>query len=185
MLKRLNIEVPKRLQTLERDHRGYPIPYIVLRDRNGRPHFQINNHDKLVEVVRRRLCALCGKRLDSGAWFIGGRRCFTDPAGAFIDPPAHGACALFAIRVCPYLASPSYARRLDGRTLTDEATPDGVLIVREDMMPDDRPETFGLGHTAAFQCIPTGQGQFVMRADKWESVTFWRHGQQIEEGQQR
>ena len=41
--------------------------------------------------------------------------------GAFADPPGHRACVTYALQVCPYLAAPSYAKRIDGETLIDRA----------------------------------------------------------------
>lgn len=108
------IEIPKPLRSLERDRRGYPIPFIVMRDRTGRPHFQVNDARQVLRAIRGHLCALCGRRMREGFWFVGGPRCFMHPRGAFVDPPAHEDCARYAMQVCPYLAAPSYARRLDG-----------------------------------------------------------------------
>jgi hypothetical protein len=177
--------LPKNLRTLERDRRGYPIPYIVYRDAAGGPHFPINDATKVEEVLRKRLCALCGKRLVDGAWFIGGARCFTDPAGAFLDPPAHEECARYAIKVCPYLAARSYAKRVDDRTLNASGgvAKGAVLVVHEGTVPDDRPQTFGLGRTLGFEIIPTGIAQFVLRARGWQCTEFWRHGQRVQEGE--
>ena len=45
------------------------------------------------------------------------------PDGAYIDPPLHYECMRYAMQVCPYLAAPRYAGRVDDRTLKDDDRP--------------------------------------------------------------
>lgn len=169
-------EIPKRLRTNERDRRGYPIPWIVMRDRTGRPHFTINDARRVHDCATKRLCGLCGKRLDAGAWFVGGMRCFTEELGAFVDPPMHEECSTFALRVCPFLAAPSYGRRIDDRTLDPSATPAATVVVRNDAMPAERPDVFGQGHVASFIVVPAGL-DFVFRpGGAWLEVRRWQRG---------
>ena len=42
------VEIPGLMKHLELDKRGYPIPYNVMRDKNGVPSFAINK-DEIVE----------------------------------------------------------------------------------------------------------------------------------------
>ena len=48
------IAVPERMKHLDRDHRGYPIPYIVFRDSDNKPHFTINDDTKVCRCQTRR-----------------------------------------------------------------------------------------------------------------------------------
>jgi hypothetical protein len=177
---RLAIPIPKMLRVRPVDRRGYPIPFIVVIDGEGRPQFTINNQKAVHECITRRLCGLCGRRLTRNeVWFIGGPRCFTDPNGAFVDPPSHEECARYAIRVCPYLAAPSYGRRIDDKLLG--SMPAGFPTLVKDMrMPDDRPDAFGLGMAHRYTIIPE-LGMPLFRVKNWVVFERWRHGQRVTE----
>jgi len=182
-----SVEVPKALRKRPKDRRGYPIPFIVFRDANKRPHFTINDQRRVVHVIRKKLCGLCGEKLKDGAWFVGGSDCFTSPLGAFIDPPMHEDCAKYALQVCPFLAAPSYSKRIDDRTITPGAVPLGTAIVATDdgQMPARQPPLFGLGQCAAYEAVPTGPGQFILRpvaiaGQSWMQLEFWKDGERVE-----
>lgn len=174
---RLAVEVPKRMRTLPRDTRGYPIPYIVLVDRRGVPQFTIND-DRLVQRCRRRsLCAICGKPHDrDGMWFVGGSRCFLHEHGAFVDPPVHLECAEYALRVCPFLAARKYTGRIDAAKLAPGSLPPGTALAAWDHMPPDLPERFGLGRTLGYEISRT-TGLYLV--DDWRYVEFWQAGQPV------
>jgi len=175
---RLAVPLPMRLRTRPRDALSYPIPWIVVIDRAGQPQFTINDHSRVVEAARKRLCALCGKRHDpDGAWFIGGPRCFLHPQGAFLDPPAHLECAEYALRVCPFLAVPSYTKRIDDRKLSPENTPEGMTLVWNNGMPEPPPERFGLGRSTSYEVISPAPGEVLFVPTRWDYVEFWRHGE--------
>lgn len=177
------VEIPARLRRRPKDRRGYPIPYIVMIDKDGRPHFTINDSRKVQKCVHGKRCGLCGDKLERAAiWFVGGSRCFTQSNGAFIDPPMHEECARYALQVCPFLAAPSYAKRIDDRTLDEKAIPDGMFIgVTSAPMRPDQPEVFGLGRCAAFSIIPEGRDFILLPValpgrEKWLHVEFWKGG---------
>jgi hypothetical protein len=174
-------EMPRALRKRPKDRRGYPIPFIVLIDTAKRPHFTINNGDRVLAAGRKKLCGLCGGKLRGDIAFVGGPVCFLSSRGAFSDPPMHAECARYAIRVCPYLAAPSYGRRIDDKTLKPEATPGGVMI-REDLeVAEDRPVAFMLGTTDRFEMFlrPDGAPLFQC-AGRWSDVEVWQHGQRLE-----
>lgn len=173
-----HVEIPKALRKRPRDRRGYPIPWIVLIDTNKRPHFTINDGARTLACGRKKLCGLCGGKLRKDIAFVGGTRCFLSPMGAFSDPPMHRDCAAYALAVCPYLAAPSYAKRIDDRTLTPGATPGGVLIRNDDSVREDRPAAFMLGSAAAFTMIIRDDGAPLFRAlDEWLDISVWVNGQ--------
>lgn len=105
---RITTPLPDLMKDLPTDHRGFPIPYIVLRDNEGNPIFQANDEDKVTECLTKRKCHVCGKPLKREFWFIGGQLSAYHPKGAFNDGPTHKECGLFALKVCPYLAHTSY-----------------------------------------------------------------------------
>jgi hypothetical protein len=148
--------IPPRMRTLEKDARGYPIPFIVVRDKTGGAQFPVNDFARFRECIGKRLCAICGKRISRGFWFVGGSRCFLHPRGAFIDPPLHLDCAEYALSVCPFLAAPSYARRIDD---------------------PGQPKRFGLGVTPQYRMQAISPSEFYLIADGWDYVEFWRGGE--------
>lgn len=173
---RLALPLPKQMRTRPRDPRGYPIPFVVLIDRSGQPQFTINDVRRTSACINRKLCSICGKRFDDGMWFVGGSRCFTHEHGAFIDPPMHHACAEYALRVCPFLAAPSYAKRIDDRKLKPANMPDDMALARVDHMPPSQPERFGLGCTRAYRLVHPGPGETIFVIDRWEYIEWWRDG---------
>ena len=175
-------EMPKRLRTRPRDRRGYPIPFIVMIDKEGRPHFTINTGIRVAECFTKKLCGLCGKRHDpGGVWFVGGSRCFTDPNGRFLDPPMHEDCARYALRVCPYLAAPSYPKRIDARTLKPDAVPEAMEIVSERGMAEARPDIFMLGRAITWLPEPLQDDprHLCFMAREWLHLETWQGGQMI------
>lgn len=181
-------ELPAQMAQLPKDHRGYPIPWIVMRDRAGQPHFTINDHAKVMQCVDHGLCGICGgfmpkiadRRPHGGMWFVGGPGCFLLPNGAFLDPPNHFACAEYALRVCPYLAAPSYARRIDDRTIKPGMMPDGVAIVADAAALDARPPLFMLGQTQRYMLLERGGSVlFTVAQHDWKLIMGWRYGEPI------
>lgn len=172
--RRLARELPKSMRTLLKDDRGYPVPYIVLIDKTGRPQFTINDHEKVLTCISKKLCSICGKRITGGFWFVGGSRCFLHEHGAFLDPPLHLECAEYALAVCPFLAARRYTDRLDDRLLGTNL-PENMALVKADYMPPNLPERFGLGHADTFSSR-RGEGQVVIFPGTWNYLEFWRSG---------
>jgi hypothetical protein len=178
--RRLAVPWPKRMRTLERDPRGYPVPFIVLRDRYGVHQFTINDTRKVGEATSKRLCSISGKRLETSVWFAGGSRCFLHPLGAFIDPPMHYECGEYALRVCPFLAARSYARRIDDAKLADGGLPEGMGLIRAKFMQPRLPERFGYGCTSDYAPHKSDFQGGVFTVHDWEYVEFWRSGEMCE-----
>ena len=170
------LAVPRRMRTLERDARNYPIPFIVLRDRLGTPQFTINDFERVTLCIRKKLCGICGKRFDNGMWFVGGARCFTHEHGAFVDPPMHNECAEYALRICPFLAAPNYAKRIDTRRLKPGALDPGMAIATLQHMPAAQPERFGLGCTDRYDLHEQPGGGRIFVVARWQYVEWWRNG---------
>jgi hypothetical protein len=178
---RLALPVPKLMRTLSRDPRGYPIPWIVLIDANKLAQFTINDVRRTEEARRKRLCAICGKRMGIGqSWFIGGSRCFLHPRGGFLDGPTHYYCGAYALQVCPFLAARSYARRIDDAKLGEGAIPDGMELRREDFMMPRLPERFGFGRSDSWHWQRTGDRQElgIFIVNTWSYIEWWRNGEE-------
>jgi hypothetical protein len=166
--------IPKRMRTLECDARGYPIPVIVVRDQQGTPLFTVNDHTKVIACFSKRLCSICGKRLDADVWIVGGSRAFLHDQGAFIDPPLHHECATYALQVCPFLAAPTYTRSVSPRKIGH--LPDGMRAVNIEHSGPIQPERFGLGSTRSYRLVRTGVASVIMIVDRWDYIEWWRNG---------
>jgi hypothetical protein len=169
------------MRTLPRDSLGYPIPTIVLVDKSRKPQFTINDLRKVGSCLRKRLCAICGKRLDDGYWFVGGSRCFMHENGAFVNPPLHRDCGQYALQVCPFLAAPSYSKRIDGKKMRAKDRPDHMAIIEIAHMPPAQPTTFGFGQTREFRIVQSqmGQSDHVLVVESWDYVEWWKNGELV------
>jgi hypothetical protein len=99
---------PDRIKALPVDKRGYPIPFVVLIDNEGTPHFKVNDERKNIECMEKKICHICGQPLKGEYWFIGGQLSAYHPKGVFNDGAVHYECGLFALHTCPYLANSNY-----------------------------------------------------------------------------
>lgn len=170
------LPIPSRMSALDRDVRGYPIPWGVMVDNDGLPHFAINLEERRHEMVKRDLCSICGGKLFRGRWFVGGALSAFHEHGAFIDPPMHSECAHYAIQICPYLAAPRYAKEIGLAKIKGRKHPN-MLLIDNTMIPG-RPtgDIFVL-------LMATGQVAFDNLNTKpklpYSSIEFWRHGLRI------
>lgn len=164
---------------LDRDERGYPIPVMVFRDRNGKPHFTINNDYVWLELLRNDQCSICGQKLMRLRWFVGGPLSAFHERGAYLDPPLHRDCMRYAMQTCPYLATPNWSRAIGARTLTD-ANPNLILIDKTQI--PDRPIVFvcvgAIGQTI------TKHGKLIPNKP-YVAVEYWQHGNRVSEPPQQ
>lgn len=173
---RLALPIPKPMRTLERDSRGYPIPFIVLRAADGAAHFPVNDVRRVASCFSKRLCGICGKRLERTCWFVGGPGCFGADDGGFLDPPNHHDCAEYALRVCPFLAAPSYGRFLNDRKVVTSDVPSNMTIATSATASDKRPTIFGLGETGDYYMQPMPGQPPLFGVGSWEFIEYWRFG---------
>jgi len=169
--------IPPRMQHLPRDRRGLPIPVIVLRDKNGDPHFTINVQAVAMNAFKHGLCSICGGKLGTHKWFVGGPGAAFHPKGRYIDGPLHQECGLFALKTCPYLAlAGTYSKRIDAKTLKPGARPEGMVFHDPTMHPP-QPAVFVFADTTGYEIMPrTGH---LTPARPWTAVRFFRGGEEI------
>jgi hypothetical protein len=178
--------IPKRMQHLDRDSRGYPIPVTVYRDREGRPHFTINDQATHAQLLFYDRCGICGQRLLPVRWFVGGPLSAFDPNGAYLDLPMHRQCLHYALRVCPYLAMPAYNKRIDAGTIRE---PEAQRLFMDPTMIPDRPEVFVVVG-ARSQTVRTRDdpaAPWCIIPDRpYVTVEYWQHGKRlsVREGRQ-
>ncbi len=175
-----SVTIPKKMRALGRDHRGYPVPYIILRDADGDPHFTINDTGKQRKALRERRCPVCGTRLDRLLWFVGGPLSAFHEHGAYMDTALHFECMRYALQVCPYLAAPNYLGRIDAATVDPVKLPTGMIFMDITQIPE-RPELFVA--VASYQQTTRYEGPmaYVTPARPYIEVEYWRHGKQLSE----
>jgi hypothetical protein len=169
--------MPARIAALPRDRRGYPIPFVVMRDGRGDPHFTMNDLQLVARAASDGLCSICGEKL--GAWkaMAGGPASAFHPEGAYFDGPLHRECGEYALRVCPWLATPGWSKRIGARTLRPGAVPDGAMLVAEDVtVHPDQPPVFVLITTKRVDGI---DARHYRPRRPYGAVSYWRGGEQL------
>jgi len=90
--------------------RRLPVPFSAERDETGRGVFTALDPVHKEQIIRYRLCGVCGKHM--GYWIVFlGDEVSAVPGGIYVDPPMHEECALAAIEVCPYIKLERVPRR--------------------------------------------------------------------------
>jgi hypothetical protein len=177
-----DIPIPFNLSGNDRDRRGLPIPFIIYRDKDGTPHFTVDDTGKVNLALAKKLCGLCGKPLKLGQmWLIGGSDFWQNEDELFTAPPAHEDCARYAIQVCPYMAASNYSRLIEEKTLKPHAVHES-LDVHNDQIRPQRPLYFTLLRTSGVKLTPAENGsdrKFIAPRRPWRDLEFWRNGQQI------
>lgn len=180
-MKITDVEIPQKLSGRPKDRRGYPIPWTVLIDENGNPHFAINDEFRRHRAISEKRCPLCGGSLGSYMWFAGGPKSAFDPRGAYYDPPMHRECCHYALRVCPYLALPSYAGRIDEKSLAAKGSKinAGLFDPTQDAA---RPEVFVALSTRQYATTKTAAGLFgFLRPQRpYLAIELWKEGARID-----
>jgi hypothetical protein len=169
------VPMPPRIAKLPQDHRGYPIPVSVLRDREGRPHFTINDEQVNKSIRSEYRCGICGEKLDGDVWFVGGPASAFHAQGRYFDSAVHHDCGQYALKVCPYLAVPSYGRRIDDATLKDKS----MHVLIDATQDDRRPIVFVLARTTTYTIDRDNMPPVLNPRRPWKEVEFWRFGEQL------
>ena len=115
-MKNLNkIPIPQLiLNNCETDSRGLRVPFVVLKDKDGKHHFKINDSEKTIKCMKDQLCTICSTKMSyEDRWLVGGIASAFDKGGYYIDHPVHYECGKYALQVCPYLAIRNYNGKLD------------------------------------------------------------------------
>ena len=71
------IQIPDRMLHLPIAAGGFPIPYVILVDDEGIPHFKINEESKVQECLVKDLCAICGLKMENLSYMVMGKKCLT------------------------------------------------------------------------------------------------------------
>jgi hypothetical protein len=174
------------MEHLPRDHRGFPIFAMAYRDPSGRAHFTVNDEDVRQRLIRDDRCSICAGRLLRGRWFVGGEKSAFHPRGAYIDPPMHAECVRYALRVCPYLASPTYAKLINGGTLSADdpiLTVNQTALVSPSTADEVRPILFVAVLARGQRVTPTPGSSILVPSRPYIAVEYWQHGGQLTRGE--
>lgn len=174
------IPIPKRMQHLKVDPRGYAVPYGVAIDRDGTVHFSINDEHVRISSIIHNLCSICGTPLSRGRWFVGGPLSAFHPHGAFVDPPMHSECKHYALQACPYLAARRYVKDI-GITkakASASALTNMAVLIDNNMMPGRPRDDLFIAICAAGQQVHENYN--TKPKQPYITVEYWRHGKMLE-----
>lgn len=104
----IHVPLPATMLRMKLDRRGYPIPYIVWRDKHNKPKFTVNDARMVKRCLLHNRCGICGDKMGTTVFFVGGPAAALHPNGAYVDPPMHEDCARYALQVCPFIAVRAY-----------------------------------------------------------------------------
>lgn len=123
------VPVPARMRRLPTDVAGRPIPWFVATI-TGVPDPRVGDGDKWVHAVRFRCCWVCGQTLGRYAAFVLGPMCAVNKVTS--EPGCHLECAIYSVRVCPFLSRPDMRRRQRGITPGENGfqMPAGHMLTR-------------------------------------------------------
>lgn len=173
------VPIPDKMRLLERDKRGYPVPYIVARDINNIPKFQINDHDKVTNCINNALCSVCGQLLGSDVWLVGGPMSAFHPHGSYIDPPGHRECIEYSLQVCPYLINVNYKKRIDMANVK-EGDFDGAMIFVDPTQDDNRVPFFVAVHITGYILRQYSISErYIVPNKPYLEVRLWNEGRLI------
>ena len=174
------IELPKLMEDLPRDNRGLPIPYVVLNDNNGCPHFKVNDTEKSLECIIKKLCNVCGKPLGNDMWMLGGPASAFHPEGVFNDPPVHKECGVYSLKACPYLGKIRYnSKGPDIKDLMHIAQNSKVNAFVNNTQSNVKLPFFVLARTAGYRPNLHPIVITITPVRPFITIEFWKDGAQI------
>lgn len=118
---------PRNIAALPRDKHDRPIPWFVAVDADGVPDFRVIRAGGIRDAMRFGWCWVCGKPRGRHAAFVIGPMCCVNRVSA--EPPCHLSCAVYSARACPFLSTPSMARR-ERNLPANRVDPAGQMIDR-------------------------------------------------------
>ncbi len=178
-----SVEIPQKMKNLDKDGRGYPIPFNVLRDENGKPFFTVNDDSKYIQCIKERICAICGNLLSDDMWFVGGIKSAFHQHGLFIDSPVHYECGNYSLKVCPYLATSRYSAYLglDKIDKLQKKVGDNVLLV-DPTVDAGKPAYFAIVQTNNYHLVEaqSAASGFYLRPERpYLKMELWKSGQVV------
>lgn len=111
-MKHADVPVPKRIhQRLPVSDNGYFKPWFVKGN-----DFRVMDEVKALKAIDEGFCWVCGGKLGRSKALVTGPKSAAN--GISVEPPCHHECALYSVKVCPFILLPKAQRREAG--LPDE-----------------------------------------------------------------
>jgi hypothetical protein len=175
-----DVPIPACMKHLDKDKRGYPIPFNVFRDNSGIPKFTVNDGEKEAQSLKRGLCNVSGLKLNGKSFFIGGPRSAFHKHGCYLDGPSRLDCLRYAAQVCPYIAAPIYSKRIDDKLIDWDQIDEHQILIDGTQDPD-RPELFVISGTDETTKVNMSQEGMIYYhpQGRWKSVEFWQKGKKL------
>ena len=158
------VPMPDKIAALPRDHRGYPVPFFV-QWVEGKPVFPLFDPVKWMRCVGHKLCWICGEPLGRNYAFPLGPMCTINRVSS--EPPSHLDCAVYALRVCPFLVNPRMVR-VPVAKLGEVRGPGGE-------MDQGNPGVMAIWMTRRYSLIDTETGPLIEVGDPF-AVTWFSRG---------
>lgn len=172
-----DVPLPDNMKNCETDPRGLPVPYVVLKDSSGKFHFKVNDTEKQFKCMSEHLCHICGLKLGSDMWMLGGPGSAFDSRGCYIDGPIHRECGHYALQVCPYLAYKGYQPHLDLDKIQAQIAT--KLILHNPTVDMDRVPLFAFGKTSGVEYHTGGVNLICAPRKPFLALEFWNDGVQL------
>lgn len=163
-----DIPIPLSMQALPIDRRGFPAPWFVAWE-DGEPDFRVIGRGKIVQAVKQRRCWVCGGKLGRLKVSVIGPMCTVNRVSS--EPPAHPACAKYAVLACPFLANPRM-RRNERDLPPERIDPAGVHFARN---PGVMVVWTSLHASKPFE-VMIGQPGVLFELGAPEHVEWWTQG---------
>jgi hypothetical protein len=176
------LPLPELMQGMEKDHRGFPVPYNVARTLvDNVPRFQVNDERRTEECIEKKLCTICGNPLSrDNLWLVGGPISAFHPMGAFMDSPMHKCCLDYALQVCPYMALNTYTKK----TVVDKLVPAdyGYTGLIDPTMSHERVPFFAVVRVKDYEVKRRSpMHRFIKPLGPYLEVEFWRDGVKLDD----
>lgn len=162
--------IPMAMATRPIDpRRGLPIPFINETD-DGAVEFAAIQSHKVLACARGHLCGICGNPLGYWMAFIGGPR--SASTRAYLDPPSHPECGIYAMNRCPHIARREHQRAPAHRIGPDVITPAE--------MTEDKPSHWVMGLCRGFEArvigARTAQAHVLFMPHPFKFLRTWHYG---------
>lgn len=161
--------LPARMQKLEIDKRGYPVPWFV-QWVDGEPKFNIVSPQKFRQAIRFGNCWICGERLGARKTFVLGPLNILNRITS--EPASHYDCARFAAQACPFLLLPQAKAR---------ETPQGATLPPN--LIQRNPGCCALWTTKTFKIVNAGEGKKLIQVSDPVAVDWYTEGKHANRAQ--
>lgn len=168
IIERGSIELPEAMKR-------FPIGFMFERTRRGVPDFKTICPDRAHQIVKGRLCGLCGKRIHGAGYVVSGAASIANLLSS--DPPFHEECGLYAYSICPHLLG-----RVDYAKETVKMHQTGTLP-SVSLLAESAVTAIARTSDWKLEPIPSGQGSYaVFRCEAWENIRWMARTTEAREG---